>query len=51
VAQPDYSSPQARAASKSPGAVPIPIGTMANISAVACNISGLTPSQRAARDK
>ncbi len=46
----DLSSPKQRADSKSPGAVPVAIGTKAAVSGAAANISNLTPAQRAARD-
>lgn len=50
MAEPDYNKPHDRANSKTPGMVPVAIGTKATVTAIACNISGLTPSQRAARD-
>jgi hypothetical protein len=46
----DLSNAQVRTDSKTPGMVPIEIGTMANVIGIACNIRGLTPAQRAARD-
>ncbi|HEU0318602.1 MAG TPA: hypothetical protein VFR49_14800 [Solirubrobacteraceae bacterium] len=46
----DLSSAKQRADSKSPGSIPVPIGTKAAVTGAACNISNLTPAERAARE-
>ncbi len=45
----DLNQPQIRVDSKTDSLNP-DVGKMATVSGVACNISGITPSERAARD-
>ncbi len=47
----DLTSAKQRADSKSPGAVPVAIGTKAAVTGAACNISNLTAAQLAARER
>lgn len=53
MSNPDVNQAQARIDSKNTDYLtPTPdvVGNMANVTGVACNISGITPAERAARD-
>ncbi len=49
MSEPDLNNAQHRSDSKTAYLSPA-IGTMATVTGVACNVSGITPAQRAARD-